>query len=242
MCFEYVDAISHATHCLGQTKYVCEPFVAWDGHLGTHASGQDGRTWQKGGYGEYLGIWWGKGGQGRATLPWTIGNHPRCLSLSPMGLGVPDQQIRTYLLTICVFISSRFPSPGCQWLWGEEEKCVGFNYQVWGGVFWAFLSQASTRGQRDGAPHHPSVCACASSGPNWGSPSWRCWWGWKGSRAEPRWAQAVSHCHPPAVHPYPWDWCPSSGMRGAPCKQRRTLSAPGALVVTLYGKKQTVAV
>lgn len=145
-----------------------------------------------------------------------------------MGLAVLDQQIRTYLINL-TSIHPLFPSPGCQWLWGEAEKCIGFNYQVWGGVFWAFLNcQASTRGQRDGAPHYPGVCTCADCGPNWGGPCCRCWRGREGSWTEPHWTQAIGHCHPQAVYPYPRDWCPSSGMR-LPMQTPPVSSAPGGL-------------
>lgn len=176
-----------------------------------------------GSLGAYLGIGWGggKGWSGKGRVAKTTGNGHGWVfeSLNPMA-------ISTYLRTLSIFSPSL--SLGCQWLWGEAEKCIGFNCQVRGGVFWAFLScQASPGGQRDGTPHHSRVCACAGCGPNWGGPSWRCRRGWKGSWTEPRWTQAISHRHPQAVHPYPWDGCPSSGMRGAPCKHLQDLSALG---------------
>lgn len=182
-----------------------------------------------------------KRGQGKAGFSDPIGREPSWMFPVPESNGtrgpMPLVQIRTYHLNL-THISPPFPSLGRQWLWGEAENCTGFNYQVRGGVFWAFLSfQANTRGQWDGTSHHPSVCARADCGPNGSSSSWRCWRGREGSWTEPHWTQAVRHCHPQAVHPYPGDRCPSSGMWACPRKHLQYLNGPGGLVP--YGESRT---
>lgn len=69
--FKYLDSVSCAAHCAGQAKHSWPEMAIWG-----PAPGQDGATWQKGGFGEYLGIWWEKRGQGKAGFSDPIGREP----------------------------------------------------------------------------------------------------------------------------------------------------------------------